>query len=128
MSRQHLIYWMNMLLNLLDQRESHVSFATGGHVSSPPKSLTVSTVVARDSVCLAFFIAALNDLEVLSADVRNEYLNASTKERVHTICRPQFGPTLIGRVAVITRALYGLKSSGAAWRNLFAGALSDVGF
>jgi hypothetical protein len=70
----------------------------------------------------------LNNIEVLSADVGNAYLNASTKERIHTICGPEFGPTLIGRVAIITRTLYGLKSSGAAWRNLFAGTLSDLGF
>lgn len=80
------------------------------------------------SLTIAFLIAMLNNIEVLSADVGNAYLNASTKERIHTICGPEFGPTLIGRVAIITRTLYGLKSSGAAWRNLFAGTLSDLGF
>jgi hypothetical protein len=73
-------------------------------------------------------IAALNDLEVLSADVGNAYLNASMKDWVHTICGPEFGPTLNGRISVITCALYGLKSSDAAWRNLFVGTLSNLGF
>jgi Reverse transcriptase (RNA-dependent DNA polymerase) len=33
-----------------------------------------------------------------------------------------------GRVAVIVRALYGLKSSGAAWHTFFAQSLTDLGF
>jgi hypothetical protein len=36
-------------------------------------------------VCLAFLIAALNDLEILSTDVENADLNAPTKERIYTI-------------------------------------------
>jgi len=64
---------------------------------------------------------------VLSAHIGNTYLHASMKERVHTICGPEFGPTLNDRIAVITCALFGLKSSGTAWRNLFAGTLSYLG-
>ncbi len=93
----------------------------GGYVTDPPACLTYSTVVARDSVHLTFLIAALNDLEVLSADVGNAYLNALMKERVHTICGPEFGPTLNGRISVITCALYGLKSSDAAWETFLWG-------
>ncbi len=80
-----------------------------------PTSLTYSSVVSKDSVRLAFLIAALNDLDILSADIGNAYLNAETKEKVHTICGPEFGALYQGRVAVIHKALYGLKSSGAAW-------------
>jgi hypothetical protein len=103
-------------------------FVAGGHVTDPPSSLTYSSVVSRDSVRLAFLIAALNDPDVLVADVGNAYLNAPTQEKVHTICGREFGNALIGRVAIICRALYGLKSSGAAWRNLLAGTLHDEGF
>jgi hypothetical protein len=64
----------------------------------------------------------------LAADIGNAYLNASTQERVHTICGLEFGANNVGRIAVITCALYGLKSSGIAWCNLFAGTLYDLGF
>jgi hypothetical protein len=40
-----------------------------------------SSVVARDSIRLAFLIAALNDLEVLGGDIGNAYLQAPTKKR-----------------------------------------------
>jgi hypothetical protein len=35
-----------------------------------------SSIVSRDSVHLAFLIAALIDLEIVLADVQNAYLNA----------------------------------------------------
>ncbi len=89
-------------------------FVAGGHVTDPPTSITYSSVVAQDSVRLAFLIATLNDLEFLGADIENAYLNAETKERVHTVCGPEFGPELCGCFAIICRALYGLKSSGTA--------------
>ncbi len=61
-------------------------------------------------------LAALNDLEVMSADIQGAYLNAPCKEKVYTICGPEFGRDNIGRVAIIEKALYGLKTSAFAWR------------
>ena len=54
----------------------------GGHQTDVPSESTYSSVVSRDSVRIAFTLAALNDLDVLAADVQNAYLNAPTKERV----------------------------------------------
>ncbi len=64
-------------------------FVTWGHLTEPPTSITYSSVIARDSVRLAFMIASLNALNILSADIGNAYLNAYTKERVHTTCGPE---------------------------------------
>jgi len=63
----------------------------GGHQTEPPASITYSSVVARDSVRIAFMIAALNDLEVLAADIQNAYLNAPCREKVHTTAGLEFG-------------------------------------
>jgi hypothetical protein len=57
-------------------------FVAGGHQTDPLKESVYSSVVSRDSVRLAFLIAALNELEILSADIQNAYLNATTKERI----------------------------------------------
>ena len=75
-------------------------------------------------------IAALNGLNVLAADIGNAYLNAPNKEKVHVICGPElFGPEAAGRVAVIVRALYGLRSAGNAWRHHFATYIrNELGF
>jgi Reverse transcriptase (RNA-dependent DNA polymerase) len=100
----------------------------GGHMTETPKESTYSSVVSRDSVRIAFTIAALNDLEVLAAEVQNAYLNAPTKENVYTIAGLEFGPENVGRPVMIIRALYGLKSSGARWRDHMAATVREAGF
>ena len=49
-----------------------------------------------DTVCTAFFIADLNGLDVMAADIGNAYLHGITKELVYTIAGPEFGPELEG--------------------------------
>jgi hypothetical protein len=44
--------------------------------------------------------------------VGNAYLNAYTKEIVYVRCGLEFGPTMMGRIAIVEKSLYGLKSSG----------------
>ena len=51
-------------------------FVAGGHTTVPPNSLTYSSVVSRESVKIAFLIAALNGLDLMSCDIGNAYLNA----------------------------------------------------
>ena len=58
-------------------------FVAGGHLIDPPTSMTYASVVIRESVCIAFLIAALNDLQILSGDIGNAYLNALTTEKVY---------------------------------------------
>jgi hypothetical protein len=99
----------------------------GGHVTDAPTTITYSSVVSRDSVRICFLIAALNDLDIWMSDVGNAYLNAQPREKVYTIAGVEFGEEE-GHTMLIVRALYGLKSSGAAWRSHFANSLRDLGF
>lgn len=73
-------------------------------------------MVTRESIRIAFLLASLNDLQVLVADVAGAYLNAPCPEKVYTVLGPEFGD-LEGRTALVVKALYGLKSSGFAWRS-----------
>ncbi len=73
-------------------------------------------------------MAALNDVELLAADISNAYLNALTREQVYTTAGLEFGAELQGKPVHIVRALYGLRSSGAAWRAHLAGTLQTMGF
>ena len=102
-------------------------FVAGGHLTETPASITYSSVVSRDSVRLAFLIAALNDLDVMACDVGNAYLNAPCREKVWFIAGPEFGSRQ-GTVVKVVRALYGLKSSGASWRAMFNNTIRDMGF
>ena len=101
-------------------------FVAGGHTTDMPASITHSSVVSRDSVRLAFLIAGLNeDLDFLAGDVvTNAYLNASCREKIWFEGGIETGEDR-GKVLILTRALSGLKSSGAAWRADLVDTLRD---
>ena len=94
----------------------------GGHRNKDvPSHVTYSSVASRDSVRLTFLLAALNELNILSADIGNAFLNAPPRERCHVKCGPElFGKEHTSKTAIIVRALYGLKTASAAWRHHFA--------
>jgi hypothetical protein len=48
-------------------------YCADGHKSGAPASVTYSTVVSRDSMRILLTIAALNDLDILGADVQNDF-------------------------------------------------------
>ena len=102
-------------------------FVADGHKTTTPSSVTYNTVVSRESVRICLLIAALNDLEVVAADIENAYLLAPCRKKVWMMAGPEFG-NLQGKILVITKALYGLKSSGAAFRAFLAERLDDIGF
>jgi hypothetical protein len=98
------------------------------HWTKPDNFITYSTVVTRESVHVAFLIAALNDLEIKLIDIRNACLNAPAREKVHTTAGPEFGPHRIGQTVIIVQALYGLCTSGAAWHAQLSESLHSMGF
>ena len=93
-----------------------------------PRGLsTRATVVKTVSVRLLDVIAAAQNLEVLTGDIGNAFIQAHTKEKIYTRCGSEFGPHA-GSIAVIVRALYGLTTSAERFRTLFADYLRDMGF
>ena len=96
-------------------------------MTETPASLTYSTVVSRDSVRIILMIAALNGLEISSCDIQNAYLTAPCREKIYFIAGPELGSDQ-GKIMIVQRALYGLKSSGAAFRSFFAEILHDMGY
>jgi hypothetical protein len=59
----------------------------GGYKTEKPTTMTYSSLVSRDSVCLAFMVAALNNLDIIAADIGNAYLNAPTFRKDIFHCR-----------------------------------------
>jgi hypothetical protein len=55
-----------------------------------------------------------------ACDIKNAYLTAPNKEKVYVVAGPEFGPELQGKTLIVVRALYGLKSAGAAFRAYLA--------
>lgn len=99
----------------------------GGHMTDPPKDSVYSGVVSLRSLRVVAMLAELNGLDLWAADVGNAYLEADTKETVYVVGTAEFGE-LEGHTLIITRALYGLRTSGARWHEHLADTLRDIGF
>ena len=108
-------------------RRCLLRYVAQGNMTDTPASTTYASVVSRESVRIALTIAALNDLEVKTADIKNAYLTAPVTEKVWTVLGPEFGLDC-GKKALVVRALYGLKSAGAAFRNHLADCMNHLGY
>ena len=56
------------------------------------------------------------------------YLNSTFGVDVLFAAGPDRGPEKTGKVMVMVRDLYGLKSSGVSWRTMFAETFRNVDF
>jgi hypothetical protein len=102
-------------------------FVAGGHTTETPSSITYTSVVSRDSVRIALLFASLNQLQIVACDIQNAYLTADCREKIYTIAGIEFGSEK-GQVLLVKKALYGLKSSGAAFRALLSETLVGMGY
>ena len=68
----------------------------------------------------------MNNLKVLACDIHKAYVPAMCRENILTVAWTEFGPKKV-KVVVVVRGLYGLKSSGAAFRGLLYEQFHDLG-
>jgi hypothetical protein len=72
------------------QRKARV--VAGGHMTKPSSgTFTYASVVSRESVRIVLPLAALNDLDVRTADIENAYLTAPVGEKIWCRLGPEFG-------------------------------------
>jgi hypothetical protein len=67
-------------------------------------------------------------LDILTADIDNAYINADITEKVYFFSGNEFGVNRKDKRVVIIKALYRLKTSGAAWRAHFALTPHSMGY
>ena len=84
-------------------------------------------MVSRDSVCIALKIEALNDLDMLACDIQNTYLTADCREWVWVVSSHMFGYEAKNNM-LERKALYVLKSSGAAFRAFVAETMDEMSY
>ena len=86
----------------------------GGHKTDPPKDDRYSRVVGMEAIRLLFLISSLNGHELCAGDISNAYLYAQRREKLYVVAREDFGEHC-GKVMLIVKSWYGLKTSAAAW-------------
>ena len=99
-----------------------------GHLTQNPDWSTYAGFVTRDSVRIALTYAALNDIDIVAADIKNAYLQAPASEKHYIICGTEFGLEHVGKVALIRRALYGGKSAGKDFWEHLRSCMDFLGF
>ena len=100
-------------------------FIDGGHTTEAPALVMYRSVVSHDSVHLAILLAALNDIDILYCNLENAYLNAKFHEKIWFKGGIKCGEDA-GKVMIVVRAIYRLKSAGALWHVELAQLLADL--
>jgi hypothetical protein len=72
-------------------------FVAVGHVTDTPTQLTSPSVVSQESVCIAFSIVALNEIDILAADIGNTYLQAPCREKYTQLLVWSLGRAVLDR-------------------------------
>ena len=74
-------------------------------------------------------LAVLNDIEIWTGDIRNDYLTAHTTEKVFFNTGPKFSPFIhTDHLLLIKTSPYGLTISGARFHSRLSDALTTLGF
>ena len=116
----HLIYDVKM-----EDFRCKARLVSGGHMTETPKCMTYSSVVGQETVRIALTISALNNLQVKADDVMNAYVTAPCRKKIWIVLGKEFGADQ-GKKAIIVRALYGIKSSGAAFHAHLAECMRSI--
>ena len=119
---------LRMVFDVKSDLKRKARLVIGGNRIDASEHSGYSSVVQLSSIRLLNVIAKSQGLECLAGDVGNAYLNAKTKEKVYIKCGLEFGPEMEGRIAIVDKGLYGLKSSGNRWHANFAQTLYGMGF
>ena len=122
---------LRMIFDVKQDLRRKARLVLGGHVIDASGHDTYASNMKGISARILMLIAAANDLLVLTGDIGNAYLYASTQEKIYCSTGPEFasaGHGEAGRVAVLEKALYGTKSAANRWHAHLADTLRSMGF
>lgn len=96
----------------------------GGHVTKADGVNINATTVDPLSVRLLHVIAHRFGHKIVCGDIGQAFIQALTSEKIYCRCGPEFGK-YAGLLAIVHRALYGLKGSANAFRAHLADVLRN---
>eukprot|EP00957_Ditylum_brightwellii_P151422 11531608-Ditylum_brightwellii.AAC.1 len=72
----------HLIFNVKMDVSRKVCFVAGRHTTEAPAAMIFSSAVSRGSIRLTFLIAGLNNLDFISCNLQNAYLNAKHREKI----------------------------------------------
>ena len=81
----------HMVLDIKMDFQRKIDLVVGAQMTHTPDTITYSSVVTRETLCIALTMAALHDLEVKVAEVLNAYVAAHNHEKILTVLGSEFG-------------------------------------
>ena len=122
---------LGMILNVRVDLRRKTRLVIGGHiVDSSGHEVYASTMKSVSAIILMKIVAA-NNLEVMTGDIGNDYLNSNTQERIYTRAGVKFelaGIMAKGTSLEVIKAIYGLPTSGNRWHAHLFHTLREIGF
>ena len=105
---------LRMIFTVKNDGRRKARLVVGGHLVHASGHTTYASVVKTQSVRILDVIAHRDSLITLCGDIGNAYINVPTREKDFVHCGPEFG-VQEGSIAIIVKALYGLKTNGNAF-------------
>ena len=118
----------HMIYDIKQQDLRHKArLVMGGNVIDSSQHTTYSSTIQNLSVRLLMIISIQNNLDLMAADIGNAFPTAPCAKKIWTKCGAEFGPRR-GAVAVVKRALYGLKTASRSFHEFLGDTLRSLGF
>ena len=99
----------------------------GGHVVDASMYESYSSVVQTRTIRLLQTIAMNENLNLVTGDISNAFIQADTHEKIYSVAGPEFGDRE-GSVVLIKKALYGLATSARRWSITLGDEIRTMGF
>lgn len=117
-------YFFDIKLNSNFNHKAH--FVGDGSKTKAPKSLT-TLLFFQHSPHIVFLAASLNNIDLSACDISRMYLNSLYGKKVLFEAHPECWENT-GKLMVVTRAIYNLKSSAKSLRMFCALSIKKIGY
>ena len=99
----------------------------GGHVINSNMYESYSSVIQTRTIRLLQTIAVSQDLQMITGDISNAFVQAPTCENIWTRAGKEFGEKE-NCVIILDKALYGLSTSARQWNITLEAEIKNMGF
>jgi Reverse transcriptase (RNA-dependent DNA polymerase) len=102
--------------------------AQGNHQDESTFFDTFADTASARSINILLSLAASENLEVVSIDVKTAFLYSPIKETVYLKRPPGLSPDIMPELVKLNKCLYGLRQAAHEWRQLLDSTLKGFGF